>query len=1107
MAGSVTISSRTPSASSQDFSLLRETGMDVLRKIASETWTDHNLHDPGITLLEALCYAMTELGLKAGMDIRDLIESSKVNAPPEFFTAAQTLPVAPVTIADFRKILIDHPLVRNAWLSEVEVIPKGRYDVLLEYAEDVINAFRFTEMVNTAISQYLVEVTLPHWDEPEAVPLRTNVLLQAAVFDSGAWSPIEGSDAWFNRILLDYQPIVGPIATTSLWVVVRVMSPMTNPAVELPLILLAIGTLILTLGNNTPSDQTLLKRYQRRVIAASETTLLISRYLRNYRNLGEYFHEFRSARLQEIAFAATIEISTATRVEEFLADVFIEVDQMISPAISFSSLQQLDQDTSEHIFNGPLLDSGFLPDAQKINVPLPDHVYSSDILRIIFQQGSSGKTDIETRTLSERTVVAVRDLRLSNFLDGRTITSDARDCLRLVNSNRHIPRFSPEKSKVFFYRDGVEISYDIERVMQIFSEKKSAIEAGTAPGSEDLPIPSGEAFAVSDYYPVQNDLPLIYGIGEAGLPEHATTERRAKAKQLKGYLMPAEQLLAGYVAQLENVNRFFSSDPNLETTGFQQPLYHLPGVADILRAFDPSATTWQNFVNDEENAYRKALQHSETTDQFLDRRNRLLDHLLARMGEHVDDLASQELRNSTLVPNASTLTLPQLLAAQLQRRQQALRRLINSKSAYYHELPEIQSRRLQSYGHLISPGSRFLVLQQTTTGVTWQLLNAAGIVVFIQFSNAPNMTEARRLAQLTSSLATQTNNYTIVPEAGQQRLEIRAASGIPAIARSAQLFPNVPTAQAAIISIAQDIRRQWIAHALMSMERRLYHVLPIRSRQRRSLLHNPNEFFEIINDPAGSPQNEKIFRLWDQPGFAGAQLLRSEGNFPGATNAIAIANAQAAVRVVMTQGIYSENYSADGTAPNLSIVLHDAGGIIIGRSPNVFADEESVKTGIQRIVNHLYLNYSQEGFYVLEHVLLFSPAGTQLEIASAGKDPWSLQLSFVFPSGYVRDFVAGTRTEDDPSKFRDAEFRKHAERMIRRACPAHLLARIYWVDRLAAGSILAGTEPCFDLFETRYLAWLEAYLTELVSAAVIDPLRDSLIQTLNSIVLEAETTP
>ena len=35
------------------------------QKFSGEKWTDYNYHDPGITLLEQICYAITDLGYKS----------------------------------------------------------------------------------------------------------------------------------------------------------------------------------------------------------------------------------------------------------------------------------------------------------------------------------------------------------------------------------------------------------------------------------------------------------------------------------------------------------------------------------------------------------------------------------------------------------------------------------------------------------------------------------------------------------------------------------------------------------------------------------------------------------------------------------------------------------------------------------------------------------------------------------------------------------------------------------------------------------------------------------------------------------------------------------
>ncbi len=39
-----------------DFSSLRQEGIALVQALSGGTWTDYNLHDPGVTILEALCY-------------------------------------------------------------------------------------------------------------------------------------------------------------------------------------------------------------------------------------------------------------------------------------------------------------------------------------------------------------------------------------------------------------------------------------------------------------------------------------------------------------------------------------------------------------------------------------------------------------------------------------------------------------------------------------------------------------------------------------------------------------------------------------------------------------------------------------------------------------------------------------------------------------------------------------------------------------------------------------------------------------------------------------------------------------------------------------------
>ena len=111
-----------------DWPLLRQQGMAFIQAMNTGTlqWTDYNTHDPGITLLETLCYAITDLSNRVALPIEDLLWAAPImpidagGKRPEikqtFFTAQQALPNAPLTLDDYRRWLIDQPRVNNAWL-------------------------------------------------------------------------------------------------------------------------------------------------------------------------------------------------------------------------------------------------------------------------------------------------------------------------------------------------------------------------------------------------------------------------------------------------------------------------------------------------------------------------------------------------------------------------------------------------------------------------------------------------------------------------------------------------------------------------------------------------------------------------------------------------------------------------------------------------------------------------------------------------------------------------------------------------------------------------------------------------------------------------------
>ncbi len=108
---------------SQDFYEMRRAGIGFIQAAGSGQWTDYNVHDPGVTILEALCFAITDLGYRIGWNIEDLLTPKSPPADAQqpypnqaFFTAREILTVNPTRTADLRRALIDIPGVRDAWV-------------------------------------------------------------------------------------------------------------------------------------------------------------------------------------------------------------------------------------------------------------------------------------------------------------------------------------------------------------------------------------------------------------------------------------------------------------------------------------------------------------------------------------------------------------------------------------------------------------------------------------------------------------------------------------------------------------------------------------------------------------------------------------------------------------------------------------------------------------------------------------------------------------------------------------------------------------------------------------------------------------------------------
>ncbi|MGC2237439.1 MAG: hypothetical protein WA584_14850 [Pyrinomonadaceae bacterium] len=103
-----------------DYSSLYREGIINIQRLAGSTWTDYNAHDPGITILEQVCFALTDLNYRAEFPVEDLMAEAGAGVLTDHFYPRSMLTSGPVSLPDWRMLLLDIPGVRNVWIKPVD---------------------------------------------------------------------------------------------------------------------------------------------------------------------------------------------------------------------------------------------------------------------------------------------------------------------------------------------------------------------------------------------------------------------------------------------------------------------------------------------------------------------------------------------------------------------------------------------------------------------------------------------------------------------------------------------------------------------------------------------------------------------------------------------------------------------------------------------------------------------------------------------------------------------------------------------------------------------------------------------------------------------------
>lgn len=578
-----------------NFETLRAIGIAHLQQMSGKLWTDYNLHDPGITILEVLCYAVTELGYRNNLDIEDLLAKAPTQGRQEednFFTPDQILTCNPVTELDLRKCLLNIKGVRNAWIK-----PYENYHLV------------FSEL------QKQWEVQL----EPPPKELDTQ---QPQVLPEAAEKQESQSGPWLKglySVLLDLDP---------------------------PIYFDACGQPYQPLGQILDE---------------------VKSVLNCYRNLCEDFHELIVLGEEAIALRGEIELDSSVDANDVLVEIFIQVQAFLAPSIQFYSLQELlDRGKSSteifagrpsaiarhdaHALSRKTESHGFIDTEELEALTLPTQIHTSDLYQIIL--------DIPG-------VQAVRKLSIQSYINGLAQSPEQSWSLSLAANYR--PVLGLDQSNLALLKGGLPAPVDQEKVKRHYNQKKlSALKAYREEADLDLTIPKGTYYPdLATHYSIHHDFPLTYGISEDGLPETAKPLRKAQAKQLKGYLVFFDQMLANYLQQLSQARSLFSWKEQHETRTYFTQVLDFPEAERILALTDSfkdetRAEPFKLPENWNEQTRKQFLpfleEKIEDKNTALERRNRFLDHLLARFAESFTDYVLLNYRINGGISNAESIT-------------------------------------------------------------------------------------------------------------------------------------------------------------------------------------------------------------------------------------------------------------------------------------------------------------------------------------------------------------------------------------------------------------------------------------------------------------------
>lgn len=794
----------------------------------------------------------------------------------------------------------------------------------------------------------------------------------------------------------------------------------------------------------------------------------------SYKALGQDLGQIIIRQPLEIILNLELVLTPNAMAEQAVAKVLTTLEAYIAGTVNFLSLQEMLKVVGgdiNQVFDGPPLNHGFLPD--KALAPIKKRLRAPDLIPIITAVPEVVLVpSLKLLTQPEEYAALVKNEGTKN-----AGTAKGGWLNQLVLPRRFRPVLvKPEQHQFSIKKGDTPCELNLSRLKFEYKRLKSQErKPKLAAQPRDLPIPVGRFRDVNQYFSIQQEFPQIYHLAPFGPPPNATEAQLGQIKQFQGYLLFFDQLMSNYLAQLSNLGQLFSWDTSITRTYYYQGLDSaVANLGELLFDYPiHQPVNGQNLAKKALEKYKQKLaEFREDEATFLDRRNRFLNHLLARFGrnissylEHINATSKQAQQKEAI---ATKLRLLNHYPAMSARRGRAYNRYIQKEySEQFSGLRQWVERVLD----MAPENEANLHFNKRFVQSVYKDKEGLDRRPFSKYVLATDDGSPLDLKEV-MRIGRDKENYRIdaTPDKGHHVLLYKNTNpNQPAtVYLIEETFNSVEKALGAIAEMVDLIGKfDKTSERIHLVEHILLRPTPIEPYFGLQLLDN-----------SGVPwmQTEKWYTKDDltqitSPPAKQAQFyycIKTETSPKPPCSKVIIDKKKSTPGHIVHKTIYPKYIffiePIDLKAPvlryQIKLLFGKLGKVIRLSSIHPFETKDLAKLAIDnwmsRLKQHFHAQLSSSAIAPLWKPLLkpWQPTPKKTKGTTKDhKDPYSFIFSVVIP--------------DWPSRFQQKSFQKALEKIISLESPAHLLPNIIWLDKTN-----------MQIFERRYASWWDAFLKD-----------------------------